>query len=371
MAEYGRSGNVQPVRDVLSGLYPQLSVSMLSVTDQNGVALYRAHQPASFGDKVTIKGLGDALGGAEVMVSERSDNPRRFFISVLTPVILQGGKVAGILIVGSTLDDAYARKLAQEAGSDISFAAKDGLWSSSLTGEARQSLGANIEHVARMLDEGKGHLIEDSASGVTRYFAPLRVVDETVALIVHLDTRAAMMSLQANRNDLLRMSIALVLLSSALGFVFAHFLTRPLKRLQQDSLRLIQQFSSTESARPRGNEVTTAVHTLQVATQLLAQHADESLRARAKAEFAAQYDVLTRLPNRFLMQDRLGQALAGAERNHGRVGLLFIDLDNFKTINDSLGIMWGTRFCWKRLHACRTAFAIRIPWRDWEAMNSW
>ncbi|MEW6313965.1 MAG: EAL domain-containing protein [Pseudomonadota bacterium] len=51
----------------------------------------------------------------------------------------------------------------------------------------------------------------------------------------------------------------------------------------------------------------------------------------------AQHDVLTDLPNRMLLLDRLGQAIAQAHRNNTRVALLFMDLDRFKTINDSLG----------------------------------
>lgn len=51
----------------------------------------------------------------------------------------------------------------------------------------------------------------------------------------------------------------------------------------------------------------------------------------------AHYDFLTGLVNRSLFQDRLEQALIHAQRNESKVGLLFIDLDNFKMVNDTLG----------------------------------
>jgi diguanylate cyclase (GGDEF)-like protein/PAS domain S-box-containing protein len=57
----------------------------------------------------------------------------------------------------------------------------------------------------------------------------------------------------------------------------------------------------------------------------------------AKIHYMAHHDMLTGLNNRFSLKDRLEHALAVARRDSGRVALLFIDLDRFKLINDTLG----------------------------------
>ncbi len=63
----------------------------------------------------------------------------------------------------------------------------------------------------------------------------------------------------------------------------------------------------------------------------------ERKRAEARLSYLAHYDSLTGMPNRMLFADRLQQAMFDADRHERLVGVVFLDLDRFKNINDSLG----------------------------------
>ncbi|MBK6982460.1 MAG: PAS domain S-box protein [Betaproteobacteria bacterium] len=79
--------------------------------------------------------------------------------------------------------------------------------------------------------------------------------------------------------------------------------------------------------------------------------------AEARIHFLAHHDTLTGLPNRVLLMDRLEFILASAQRRGSRVGVLFLDLDHFKTVNDSLGHAAGDALL--RLVAGRIESTIR------------
>ncbi len=82
-----------------------------------------------------------------------------------------------------------------------------------------------------------------------------------------------------------------------------------------------------------------------VVTQLVAEGRDISQRkaAEKKVLHQAHFDALTGLPNRFLTLDRRSQLINEAQRNNDSVAVLFLDLDDFKKINDTLGHETGDK----------------------------
>ena len=78
-----------------------------------------------------------------------------------------------------------------------------------------------------------------------------------------------------------------------------------------------------------------------------------------KLTHSAEHDFLTGLPNRMLLNDRVSQAIALAQRNSGRAAVLFLDLDGFKHINDSLGHQVGDKLL--QSVAMRLLACVRAP----------
>jgi diguanylate cyclase (GGDEF)-like protein/PAS domain S-box-containing protein len=101
---------------------------------------------------------------------------------------------------------------------------------------------------------------------------------------------------------------------------------------------------------PVPDETGRVVYFIGVQTDITKHKRDEERLA-----YQSTHDALTGLPNRNLLKDRLQQAIAQTDRSDDSVALLFLDLDHFKLINDSLGHAAGDRMLLsvaERLHAC-------------------
>lgn len=87
----------------------------------------------------------------------------------------------------------------------------------------------------------------------------------------------------------------------------------------------------------------------------VARDITERKRAEELIAYQAYHDILTNLPNRALFKDRLGLAIIQSQRNETRLAVMFVDLDRFKLINDTMGHVKGDELLQQasaRLKAC-------------------
>lgn len=103
------------------------------------------------------------------------------------------------------------------------------------------------------------------------------------------------------------------------------------ERMLHEAEQALHARSETEAQLREANEQ------LVVATVSAQAMTEVAELATAQMSFMAEHDYLTGLPNRALLTDRLAQSIAHAQRHGTRVALMYIDLDHFKHINDSLG----------------------------------
>jgi diguanylate cyclase (GGDEF)-like protein/PAS domain S-box-containing protein len=109
--------------------------------------------------------------------------------------------------------------------------------------------------------------------------------------------------------------------------------------IRGETLRVEEQFVTADGTMHTFLSVKTPLYANQEVKGLcgISMDISEQKRARERIDYLAHYDLLTGLPNRNLLADRIEQALAEARRTGAQVGLMVLDLDRFKVINDSLG----------------------------------
>ena len=166
------------------------------------------------------------------------------------------------------------------------------------------------------------HEVETAASGSTVSALLKRSMDEARRPFRRLELQIAALS-----------SVALVA-AVAFAIFFARSVSRPLHALADGADRIARGEYGASVRVDRGDEI----GMLAVAfNRMGAEIAEREERIRHQAT----HDALTGLPNRVLFLDRLAHAIVGARRRGSLVGMLMMDLDRFKEINDTIGHQFG------------------------------
>ena len=146
-----------------------------------------------------------------------------------------------------------------------------------------------------------------------------------------------------------------VSLATAFGWRMQRALIRPILHLSdlaetvamhQDYASRAQKFEDDEVGQlaERFNEMLGRIQERDAHLEkLVKMRTAELMEANEKLAYRAYHDTLTGLPNQQLFQDRLQQAIAAAARNRQRLAVMFMDLDEFKEINDTLGHEYGDK----------------------------
>ncbi len=98
-----------------------------------------------------------------------------------------------------------------------------------------------------------------------------------------------------------------------------------------------------DSKRHLEDKVNERTRALEIINENLVKEIADKEKAEESLEYIAYHDELTDLPNRNLLIDRIDDSIKTARRNKQKLGILFIDLDRFKAINDSLGHTIGDK----------------------------
>jgi diguanylate cyclase (GGDEF)-like protein len=311
---------------LLGAVYRHVAVrSLVEMGEENNTSLARA----------MANSLGSTLGGYLERARDlpASDLNRHPDLATMRAAILAHMRQVPVVkvkvydLAGRTVFSTEAKQIGEDKRSNAGFqAAAAGRTASELTHRDRFSAFEQV--------------IEDR--DVLSTYIPLRAApSEPVRAVfeIYSDVTPFVQRIEGTQWSVSAAVLAVLLALYAALYALVRHAERILRRQYAEREAAQAALAAAHNTlEARVQERTAALATANAALE--AEIQDRRL-AEARASYLAHHDELTGLPNRALFMDRLQQAIARAGRSGGAVAVLFLDLDRFKNINDSLGHATG------------------------------
>ncbi|MCI5222247.1 MAG: EAL domain-containing protein [Candidatus Electrothrix sp. AR4] len=172
------------------------------------------------------------------------------------------------------------------------------------------------------------------------YFSTAKIAtfDNDFYYRIELDNEKLLSTLSRNRRHYLALIVIVAtLVLMVLRLIFSKTLINPLELLMGQIYNIEKQDYTQCVLVQTGDELETISKNINKLSASIQEREDALLESQKKLEYLSQHDTLTELPNRRLFISRLKQAIEDAERSNQQVAVLFLDLDEFKQVNDTLG----------------------------------
>ena len=202
----------------------------------------------------------------------------------------------------------------------------------------------NAEAARRIVELQDGEFESLAIDGVTRYFSVVPM--PSVGWVAFVGVPASEVYAAAKQRAVAAAAVALLALAALviLALALARRISEPIVNLVKTA-RAVQGGDRMARAATAGpSEVAEVAHAfnamtdgLQASARSLEAEIAERKLVEEQVRDMAFHDALTQLPNRLLLNDRVGRAMAAAGRSGFYCALMFLDLDNFKPLNDTRG----------------------------------
>ncbi|HEY0665761.1 MAG TPA: EAL domain-containing protein [Gallionella sp.] len=197
---------------------------------------------------------------------------------------------------------------------------------------------------AQRLDESWSVPAIDIMQSDQEYVGALEImaVPNAVYFVARMDKQALNAALNENRRDFFVMLVLVALATLVLmRYVIRGSLERPLTKLMAQIRKIENSDYSPSHLVATGDELQDISSNVNHLAQAVAEREGLLEKARSEQEYLSNHDALTNLPNRRYFSQRLQQALDTASRNGTQLAIMFLDLDQFKQVNDTLGHVIG------------------------------